>query len=583
MKKTRTEIPRPDFYRKEWSTLNGIWGFRFDDENVGIRDKWFLDASPDRKINVPFVYQCEKSGIYDKKCHPVFWYFKECSVPSFMVPGKRLFLNYGAVDYCCDIWINGKHAFSHSGGYVPFSFDVTDFLNENEKFTVAMRVEDSRSCCQPRGKQYWEDQPNRCWYTPSSGIWQPVWLECKPPVFIDRLSIVPRIDSSMIECCLETNCSSSSLSCFFMEVFFCGRKICSFSSEVKESTYRFSVQIEEEDKIDEIHLWTPESPNLYEVEVTLSTGNQSDAIKTYFGMRKVSIENGHVLLNNRPYYQKLVLNQAYWTEGLLTAPNDQAYQNDIELAKKMGFNGMRLHQKIEDPRFYYWADKLGMLVWGEMPSTYQFCFESVSNTIKEWQQFIQRDMNHPCIITWVPLNESWGVRNINSNLQQQEFANTLYHLTKTLDDMRIVSTNDGWEQVTSDLCAIHDYSANGKDLEKTWANKALLLAGAAQKRMIYAEGNKYEGQPILITEFGGIAFKSDMEGHNWGYSGAVDDMNHFYERFQSLLDYIYSDMDIDGFCYTQLSDIMQEVNGLVDMSRKPKVDPNVISKILKQK
>ena len=323
-------------------------------------------------------------------------------------------------------------------------------------------------------------------------------------------------------------------------------------------------------------------PSLYEVELILTYGNLSDRVSSYFGMRKIEVRNGHILLNNKPLYQRLILDQAYWEESLLTAPSDQSFIDDITLIKEMGFNGVRLHQKIEDPRFYYWADRLGLLVWAEMPSTYSYNQRATWNITRELHDFIARDRNHPSIICWVPLNESWGVRNIYANPDQQRFAVSLYHFIRMLDPSRLINTNDGWEQVTSDMCGIHDYIGDGESFSHIWKDIPTLLDGTTQGRMIYASGFSYEGQPILVTEFGGIAFSSDMKGNNWGYADSVENETQFLARLRSLIKAISEKKELQGFCYTQLTDVMQEVNGLLSITRKPKCPIEEIRNIIQK-
>jgi hypothetical protein len=303
-----------------------------------------------------------------------------------------------------------------------------------------------------------------------------------------------------------------------------------------------------------------------------------DKVKTYFGMRKISVKGDMILLNNRPLYQKLILDQGYWPESLITPPSDEAIKYDIEMTKKMGFNGARKHQKIEDPRYYYWADKLGLLVWGEVPSAYNFNSEEISNITLEFMEFINRDYNHPCIITWVPLNESWGVRNIVSDKNQQDFAKALYYTAKALDGTRLVSSNDGWEQVTSDINAVHDYVARGEAFEKKYSDNEKLFEGSVDWRMLYAEGEKYNGEPVIITEYGGIAFANNASGQNWGYGYGVKDEEDFFERYEGLLKAIKNTPYIRGYCYTQLTDVLQEVNGLMTPDRKMKVDIERVKK-----
>lgn len=339
------------------------------------------------------------------------------------------------------------------------------------------------------------------------------------------------------------------------------------------------IKIDEEDSVDETHFWTPDNPVLYDVSAVLDSG---DSVRTYFGMRKISVSNGRVLLNNRFFYQRLILDQGYWEDTLLTPPSDEDIKKDVQLIKAMGFNGVRMHQKIEDPRFYYWADRLGLVVWGELPSAYRYCNEECMNLFSEMNSFIERDFNHPSIICWVPLNESWGVRNIYSDNSQQNFALSMYYYVKALDGSRLCDTNDGWEQVTSDLSGIHDYVHDGEAFSKKWAVIERTLESSIDSRMIYSKGFRHADQPILITEFGGIAFSSDFSDENWGYSGGEPDEESFIRRFSGLIKAIVRNKELSGFCYTQFADVMQEVNGLLKADRTPKLPLETIRAVITQ-
>ena len=576
----RPEYPRLDFARTEWLNLNGIWDFEFDDNEIGELERWYENREFSMKILVPFSYHSEKSGLGIDELHEVMWYKRKFQIPPSW-KGKRIFLNFGAVDYYTRVWINGKYIGSHKGGYLPFKFDISRFLEDDN--TIVVKVEDRYDTVQPRGKQYWKQKPDRCWYIANSGIWQTVWLETVGEISFDMIKITPDIDKScaLAEVYLDKKPENMSLK---MDLYYNKKHINTIECDINERISKHTINIKEEDEIDEIHYWTPSNPNLYDVEFSLiKDGQVVDSVKTYFGMRKISIKEDMILLNNRPFYQKLILDQGYWPESLLTPPSDEAIKYDIEMVKKMGFNGVRKHQKIEDPRFYYWADKLGLLVWGEMPSAYNFNSEEIENIAREYREFINRDYNHPSIIVWVPLNESWGVRNIISDPRQQNFARMLYYLTKAEDNTRLVSTNDGWEQVKSDINAIHDYISEGKDFYEKYQDPDSLFKGNASSRMLYAEGERYEGQPVIITEFGGIALASDIEtatDEKWGYGYGVDGEKGLLERFEGLIKAIYATSYIKGFCYTQLTDVMQEVNGLMTMKREMKADINRIREIL---
>jgi beta-galactosidase/beta-glucuronidase len=317
-------------------------------------------------------------------------------------------------------------------------------------------------------------------------------------------------------------------------------------------------------------LWSPEHPNLYDLRLELLDrgGEVLDRVDSYFGMRKVEVKDGKVFLNDRLLYQRLVLDQGYFPEGILTAPTEEDLRRDVELAKEMGFNGARKHQKVEDPRWLFWADTLGFLVWGEMANAYQYGPGYVRRMTAEWQEAVMRDYNHPCIVAWVPMNESWGVPNLPSDRSQTEHLLALYHLTRSLDSTRPVVSNDGWEHAISDLCNIHDYR-DAEALAKSYATPESAVAAEPANRPVYAPGYAYRGEPILITEFGGIAFSGDERG--WGYS-TVADADEFLERYRSLVEALLRSSPVQGFCYTQLTDVEQEINGLLTYERKPKAD-----------
>lgn len=575
----RSCYPRPDFKRETWMNLNGPWRFAFGEpKEMELAHPMRPEHMP-LTIEVPYVYQCELSGIGDTAHHDVVWYGRMFTLPdSFR---ERTFLVFGAVDWHCDLWVNGCYAGSHDGGYTPFRVDITSCLRDEGEQEIVLRVEDSRRCDQLRGKQSWEDEPTRCWYTPSTGIWQSVWLESVPRCHIQSIRITPNLADSAIRCAVTLNAQPQKPGRFEIEVNYQDHAVAALAVQTDQLTTELCIPIKPEDYIDEIHYWSPEHPHLYDVTVSYAAGGHMDRVSTYFGFRDVCIRNGKTLLNHRPLYQKMILHQGYYEGGLLTADSDDRYRTDLQTIKDMGFNGVRMHQKMEDPLFYYWADKLGLLVWGELPSCYEFSELAAQRSFESMREFVQRDYNHPSIVCWVPLNESWGVRNIEENEAQQQYAVSLYHAVKAMDATRWVSTNDGWEQVTTDLCAIHDYARDGQALARQWDDVDALLQSCAQDRMIFAAGYAYEGQPILLTEFGGVAFKTNDSKKDWGYCGAEKTEESYVERLKSLFDYVYSHPRIQGCCYTQFTDVMQETNGLLDIKRVPKIPIGAIRKIVR--
>ncbi len=564
----RPEHPRPDFVRPLWSNLNGVWQFAFDDADEGLSKGWYLPGHAlDRQITVPFCYQCEASGIGDTAHHEVLWYRRAFEVPTDF-DGKRTLLRFGAVDYRCQVYVNGLRVGEHAGGYTPFALDVTHALKDGAN-DLCLRVEDFRDTTQPRGKQNWKDKWFGCWYTPVSGIWQTVYLEAVGDTYLTRAHVTPDIDTGTATVELTLNRRPKAPISATLTITLDGREVRSQRLTVADRTARAVFDLSEQDEMSGFRHWTPENPWLYDLRIEI--GGQDD-VSTYFGMRKVEVRDGWVLLNNHPLYQRLVLDQGYWPESLLTPPSDDAIRADIEWTKKLGYNGARKHQKVEDPRFYYWADKLGLLVWGEIPSAYSFTGEAVENLSETLAGFIERDFNHPSLIAWVPLNESWGVPRIYTNARMQEAARLLYHQAKALDGTRLVSANDGWEQTKTDIFALHDYASTGEAIAQHFADRAFVERHACGSHMASVQGEAPTGEEaFLVTEYGGIAFE-EGDSETWGYHDKVTGAEAFFARYQSVTDAIRALPYCQGYCYTQLTDVQQETNGLLTPDRQPKID-----------
>jgi len=587
----RPEYPRPQFRRQDWTNLNGEWRFAFDDGDVGLAEGWQnviaagLEGSPfDRSITVPFSYQSKLSGIGETAFHDVVWYARTFGHS----PGgddERLLLHFGAVDYRAEVWVNGAHVASHEGGHTPFSADVTFALGEGVNVLVVRAEDPSRDATIPRGKQYWKEESEGIFYTRTTGIWQTVWLEPVNRRRVGSLRLTPDVDDASLglEAGVEAFEPGMALR---LVVSFDGEEVLDDRVTVTSPVVRRRLPlIRPGEAPDTPHLsrwpganlWSPEEPNLYDLRLELlgADGETLDSADAYFGVRKVEAREGRVYLNNRPYYQRLVLDQGYFPDGILTAPTDDDLRRDIELAKAMGFNGARKHQKVEDPRWLYWADTLGFLVWGEMANAYQYSEDSVRRITAEWQEAVRRDYNHPSIVAWVPMNESWGVPSLATDPAQREHLLALYHLTRSLDGTRPVVSNDGWEHALTDLCNIHDYRDAGA-LAETYATRESSVTATPVGRPIYAPGHGHRGEPILVTEFGGIAFAG--EGGGWGYS-TVADAKGFLTRYEAMIEALLACDPVQGFCYTQLTDVEQEVNGLLTYDRKPKADLQKIRSI----
>lgn len=571
----RKEYPRPDFVRKDWLNLNGLWDFTCGEKKT--------------QIEVPFVCQSKQSGIGERIEEDYVQYERAFEVPCEW-KGKQIKLHFGAVDYECHVYVNGCFVGKHTGGQTPFSFDITPYLNWNEE-TVRVEVFDPLYDEKiARGKQFWEKESKFIWYTPSTGIWQTVWLEPVEKTHFSWIHFTPDIDEGTVK--IEYELSQTAVLpadvdiciTFQGESVFSGKVVCNansgfltvdvFHKKAMSGAFHFVG-----------NYWSPENPLLYDVQMTLTEKESeklTDTVNTYFGMRKIHVVNGRLYLNNKPYLHKLVLDQGYWEESLITAPSDEAYKDDILKCKEMGFNGCRKHEKVEDPRFLYWADKLGFLVWGGMASFWYYTPQAAEAFTREWLDVIERDYNHPSIVVWGMLNESWGVTKIYDNKQQQAFASSLYYMAKALDTTRLVISNDGWEMRESDICAIHSYMHGEKNDTKQHQVFLESLKDTEKFQYImekqpYALGMKYEGQPVVVTECGGIAVKKQDDAAKdgeWGYTSASEE--DFLEEYGRVINSIYESDIVNGFCYTQLSDVEQEANGLLTKNHEFKFDPAAI-------
>ena len=576
----RPEHPRPDIVRADWQTLNGRWEFDFDDQDRGLNEGWYKgNKSFTKIIQAPYAFQSKLSGIADTAFHDVVWYRRTVRIPEGW-RSRRVMLHFGAVDYEAMVWVNGDQAGTHRGGHVGFSLDITDYLKPGDNVIVVRVWDPSTDLAVPRGKQYWQPRSQGIWYTRTTGIWQPVWIEAVDPVHVKRLRITPDVDQQQVS--VEAILSKI-VPDLQMRTTIRLREAHQTQSEIMVKEARPVTIL----RLNGQQLWSPERPNLYDLTVELVAGGRVlDRIDSYFGQRKVGVHNGKVYLNNAPYYLKLVLDQGYWPESLLTPPTEEAIQYDIKMTKAFGFNGSRKHQKVEDPRWLYWADKMGLIVWGEMANAQAYHDEYVARFTDEWQQIIARDYNHPSIIVWVPINESWGTPRILTNAAQQEHAKTMYHLTRSLDQTRLVIDNDGWEHTDeTDLFTLHDYARTGEEMA---AKYKVLETDPSQVprngREALAFNYKYNGTPFLMTEFGGIAYRvgAQVAENEWGYSGVEPNKAAMLTRLAGLVKALRASPVFAGYCYTQLTDVEQEINGLMTYNRKPKADPAEFAKIFNQ-
>ncbi len=566
MKYERKEYPRPQFRRDIWQSLNGEWEFGFGDKQ-----------NYDRKINVPFSYQWQAGGIGDISVHDTVWYKRKFTVSE---KNKRALLCFTASDYETDVWVNGNHVIKHIGGFTPFSADITEYLKEGEN-EIVVRCIDTLETAVPRGKQSWTGEQFTCYYYPNSGIWGSVWIEFFGVDCIENYSLQSDTDNRRIYGYIETLLSRADEAEIILT--FKEKKIKKQRISLDGKRTNYSINLADNAFDFGEFLWWVDNPNLINVDYVLyKDGNICDNAHARIGLRKISVENGKIYLNDRPLFQRLILDQGYWEESGLTPPSVEALKKDIELSKAMGFNGARKHQKLEDPYFYYYAEELGFLVWAEMPSAYTFCDREVKAITAEWQEIVNVAKNFTSVIAYVPLNESWGAREIKTSKEQQNFARSLYYLTKSLDDTRLVSTNDGFENIEeSDILSIHDYeikSAEEFPIKYNGNYDGMHPQGWA----LFADGHSYKGQPVLLTEFGGIAFVNEANGEAWGYGNGAKNADDLCERLEQLIKGI-AKTEFQGYCYTQLTDVQLEVNGLLYADRTPKVAVDRLKKIFENK
>jgi beta-galactosidase/beta-glucuronidase len=572
----RPEFPNPQFERKDWLSLNGPWRFAFDDGNAGLREAWYAGAKRlDRTIVVPFAFESPKSGIGDVSFHPVVWYQRDVTVPAAW-KGRRVLLRFGAVDYHATVWLNGQKVGEHEGGSTPFAFDVSDLLKDGGNALTVRAYDPPTDRFVPRGKQYWKEKSESIFYTRTTGIWQSVWLEAVGDSYLSHVRITPSMDGAVrFDARLDRPAPDQVLRA---TVSYNGTVVTRGEASIDGPRGSLGVRV-----IDPRE-WQIGQGNLYDVKLEVVRGGTVlDTVHTYYGYREVNVDAKGLQFNGRRLYLRMILDQGYWPESLLTPPSDEAIQYDIKTSQAMGFNGARKHQKVEDPRFLYWADKLGYLVSGEMANAYQYDDQYVSRFTREWLEVLERDINHPSIVMWIPINESWGTPNLRDRRQQAHLKSN-YWLTKSLDATRLVIENDGWEHVdTTDVFGIHDYARTGEMLHKKYAvldNPNARIPDNSRAALV--PGYEYNGSPIFLSEFGGIAYRapgSPVPEGAWGYSGVEKTPQDALARLRGLYEAIARVPRIIGICYTQLTDVEQEINGLLTYDRKPKFDVNAIKEI----
>jgi len=577
----RPEHPKPQFERSQWLNLNGQWDFVIDYELAGCERGFFRDFSKfDLQITVPFPPESKLSGIGQKGFIPAVWYHRVFRVPADWK--DRVILHFGGVDYETRVWVNGREAGIHYGGSVSFEMDITDHLQSGPNDLVVMAADDVRKGNQPSGKQSATyNNAGCCMYTRVTGIWQTVWLEARPRSFIASVQVIPDLDNKrfvlipVIKNSLNGQQFVATLSDDSGTVVASGRTSATGSPVILD--------------IKNPRTWSPESPYLYNLSYELNDGGKPiDRITSYAGLRKISIAGNKLYLNNKPVFLRFVLDQGFYPEGVWTAPSDADLRGDIEKSKAIGFNGARLHEKVFEERFHYWADKLGYLTWGEFPDwgmspTYDEP-EAWLNLTREWRQAIIRDRNHPSIIAWTPLNETHSAKDNFESYRRA--AEEISLITSQLDPTRPVNNASGYLHIRTDMLTVHDYTMDPVVFEKRYKK---IAPGARNIYIVDWEWYgkvpeyqyQYDGKPYIIDEYGGIYWQPSYAGEKnrgsgrdtWGTGKNADEVLGLITKLTKPL---MENPNISGFTYTQLTDVEQEVNGLYTYDRKLKFDPEML-------
>ncbi len=569
MQVPRPEYPRPQMVRPEWLNLNGPWQFELDPGRSG-RERGLIERERlAGEILVPFCPESSLSGVGYRDFMPAVVYRRTFAVPPAW-EDKRILLHFGAVDYDARVYVNGRQAGFHRGGYTPFTLDVTAHLRPGENCLVVYVEDDTRSGLQPRGKQSDRYESYACLYTRTTGIWQTVWLEPVPETYIASVQLTPLLHQGAV--LVQARFDGDAADYWLRVRAFAEGELVGEAQSLCDGAWGHCLV-----QLTDVRPWSPADPFLYDLDIELHCDDDVvDRVQSYFGLRAVSLSAGALLFNGRPLFMRLVLDQGYYPDGVYTAPSDEALQRDIRLALKLGFNGARLHQKVFEPRFLYWADRLGYLVWGEFPSwgldhSHPAALERV---LAEWPAVLARDYSHPSIIGWCPFNETPADQN-------PELLRTVYRLTKALDPTRPCIDTSGYVHVETDMWDVHDY-AHDIGPEAFVARYAAFAAGGEPWRNRPEKEPEWQGQPYWVSEYGGIWWnpgQADEKG--WGYGARPKTVDEFLARYQLLTEALLRNPRICGFCYTQLYDIEQEVNGLYYYDRRPKFSDEIMALIRK--
>ena len=561
----RPEHPNPQFQRRDWMNLNGKWSFKIDKSKSGLAKKYYQPQTKfDRTINVPFCPESVLSGIEYKDFMDAVWYSREFTIPE-KYSGLRTILHFGAVDYKATVYINGKEVGTHKGGYISFEFDITDYITDGKNVLTVYAEDDTRNPLQPRGKQSEEYYSHGCDYTRTTGIWQTVWLEFVPESRIKGIKIFPNVENCSVDIQAEVIGSGK-----FEVLALYQERIMGAATVVSDGGF-VTAHLD----LKEAYLWEVGEGRLYDLELRFN----EDKVDSYFGLRDVRLDGQKFLINGKSVFQRLVLDQGFYPDGIYTDPTEEAMIKDIQISLDVGFNGARLHEKIFEPRFLYHCDKMGYIVWGEYPN---WGMDSSNPNIlfsilPEWIEEIERDFNHPSIIGWCPFNETWDY---DGRKQHDETLAVVYNTTKALDRTRPCIDTSGNFHVITDIFDVHDYEQDPKVFKEHYDK--LMTEGELFDN--HKKRQKYTGGPTFVSEYGGIRWSvNEGEQNAWGYGDAPKNKYEFIERYKGLTDALLDNDQMFGFCYTQLYDVEQEQNGLYTYSRKPKFETSIFRAINSRK
>ncbi len=560
----RAEYPRPQFVREDWVNLNGKWQFEVDNGKSGIARKLYEEGVLlSGEITVPFCPESELSGVGNKDFMYGVWYKKNITVGTL---DKRAVLHFGAVDYKTAVFVNGVKVGTHKGGYVSFEFDITSALREGENEIAVYAEDDTRDKLIPSGKQCAEYYSHGCSYTRTTGIWQTVWLEFTAKEYVKKVKYYPNITDTSVN--IEADLVGTGD--FKCDVSYGGKPMGSYCVKNAGGKLCFNVSLCEE------HLWEVGNGRLYDVTFTFG----DDKVTSYFGLREVRLDGMKFLINNKSVFQRLVLDQGFYPDGIYTAPTDEALENDIKMSLACGFNGARLHEKVFEERFLYHADRHGYIVWGEYPDwgLDHTLAENIYAILPEWTDEVNRDFNHPSIIGWCPHNETWF---IGERKQFDPSIEMVYDVTKALDTTRPCIDTSGGYHVKTDIFDVHNYEQNPAVFKEQY-DKLMTdgeLFDPIAKR--FRKPAVYRGEPTFVSEYGGIAW--NLESGGWGYGKGPATLEEFHERFKGLTDALLDNDKMFGLCYTQLTDVEQEQNGLYTYDRTPKFDTEILKAVMSRK